>query len=129
MGIEYKRVNSRMVPFGLILAKNSLERFLKTESKKSSPSPRKRVSLAGGMVAMNANSIALNSIALARVLNYWLVLFLWQTGKMAAARCALALSPGVLVHERRNTASASGPAPMRVRCRASEFQVSNPNNT
>jgi len=50
-----KSVNSLMVPFGLILAKNSLERFLKTESKKSSPSPRKRVSLAGGMnVAANA---------------------------------------------------------------------------
>lgn len=54
-----KSVNSLMVPFGLILAKNSLEKFLKTEAKKSSPSPRKKVSLSGGtsMVAANAMSL------------------------------------------------------------------------
>lgn len=52
-----KNVASLMVPFGLILAKNSLEKFLKAESKKSSAaSPKKKVSLAGGANAVAANA-------------------------------------------------------------------------
>lgn len=56
-----KNVASLMVPFGLILAKNSLEKFLKAEAKKSSAaSPKKKVSLAGGAngVAANASPVS-----------------------------------------------------------------------
>jgi hypothetical protein len=55
-GNVQKNVSDLLVPFGLMLAKESLESFLKKQ-KSTSPKATKKVSLAGGSNCSSKNSV------------------------------------------------------------------------